>query len=250
MKKTILWLSLILLWIGCKNEKQNSARPTDQPKVNVSNIDNLGQNFERLPELLPAPEYSHSYDSLTKVYISWGTYSDTQDSTSSAGVVLSNWNLQGRKPELMWEYRDTFRCNKASASIKPELDSIYMVYLAGSEVKSPAIAYLTNCNGDNEETKLNLIVLNSEGQLKTHLYGRPLSYVPTGGVDSMEVQYKGTMGRGKHAEGRIENYFEFDNYAPSDRKLFERLWRSALKHKLGIKETVPEAPAQDSVKKS
>ncbi len=243
---------LLVLYIstGCQEDKKNVEPPIIEQTVEVKKMDQVPINFERIVEMLPAKEYTHSYDSISQQYISWGSYTSKMDSTESAGIVLSSWNMGSSLPQKIWEYRDSSICDKSTASVSPELSEIQMVSIAGSQAQSPAIAYMMGCGGDGEKNKLYVLVLNAEGAEHAKFYGYPLSYNPSGGVDSLDLRYKSSLGKGKHAEGKIENYYDLDRYAPSDRKLIESLWRSALKHKLGIKETVPETPAQDSIKKS
>ncbi len=247
--KTIIALASIL-WLGCKDSNPEPQSQPNTKNIVVKSIDNLEVNFERLEGMLQGDEYAHHYDSLSQHYTSWGTYKEKQDSTETAGVILSSWNMGSSEPELLWEFRDSISCPKGLSSIKPELKDIKMVKLAGSDISSPAVAYIAGCGGDNEKNKLTLLVLDAGGAKRAKFYGYPLSYVPSGGIDSMDLRYKTSLGKGKHAEGKIENYYEFDQFAPSDRKLIMRLWRSALKHKLGIAESEPETPTQDSVKKS
>ncbi len=250
MKKTIVLITLAMAWLGCKEDKPASVPKKEDNTISVKKMDNLPINFERIEAMLPAKEYAHVYDSVSQHYISWGIFKNEGDSTETKGIVLSNWNMGGSEPELLWEFRDSIECAKGATSIEPEIDAIQLVTLAGSDQSSPAIAYMSGCGGDQEKNKLFLLVLDAGGAERAKFYGYPLGYVPAGGIDSMELRYMSSLGTGKHAEGKIENYYELDQFAPSDRKLIMKLWRSALKHKLGIKETMPETPTQDSVKKS
>lgn len=247
MKRTYtITVAILFTLFSCKDSKETKKdeKPTG---VSVQTMKDQGEIFAKLRELLPEKETASYFDSVANTYFSWAISTQKGDSTSVARTIVSCWDLTSA-PKMLWMYADSMTCDKGVADIEAEYDSMKFIDFNMTNTRDIAIAYIMGCGGDNEKNKMYLTVVSDQGEQLARLEGYPISSKPRGGVDSFDLRYNTGLGHGKHAEGKIENYYTLDNYSPTNRKQMERLWRSALRHNIGMPEPVAPAPPKDSIK--
>ncbi len=238
---TIILLTLMLT--ACKDTVEPEESKPAQ-RVVVNEMAPAGEEqFESLRSMLPEKEVSSYYDTLTRTYYSWSMSTSRGDSQNLAHTSVSSWDMTS-EPRMLWMYTDSMSCDEGVPAIEPELDSMRFLRFGMEDADDIAIAYIMGCGGDAETNKMYLTFISARGEKLGQFYGYPISYQPKGGVDSMDLRYTSSLGHGKHAQGRIENYYDMDQFSPTNRKTIERIWRSALRHNIGIPEPVGTSPAQ------
>lgn len=242
--KTNAILAVAIIMVSCGQNK-NKEEQESQEHIIVKQLDNEPAEFEKLREILPKKEVSSYYDSLSRTYYSWSCAEEEADSVRWAQTIISCWDLNA-SPSMLWMYQDSMQCEMAP-TVKAAYDSFVFVKFGHSGEQDIAIAYTMGCGGDKEQNKLFLTIVDPNGSLLAKFYGFPISYNPTGGVDSLDLRYRTALGHGKHAEGKIENYYELEKYSPTNRKLIEKLWRRALRHNIGMPETVAPPPTKERI---
>ncbi len=241
MKKYYPILSFTMMLLVACGQDVKDDDDSQEPQVVVQKLDKQPAQFDELAKLLPPKEVASYYDSTSRTYLSWACVTEREDSTVQSRTTLSSWNLTSG-PSMNWIYTRDIPCEAPNSRIQPAFDSMHFVSFDQAGGEDIAIAYVIECKGNPDKMHLNII--SSEGQQLTEMIGYPISYEPTGGIDSMELKYKSSLGTGKHAQGRIENFYEMNNYSPTNRKLIEKLWRDALRNNIGQAETIATTPAQ------